>query len=401
VLRRQLLTSLVPLLIAPLGRIQAQVAGSGGGDSTVKIFLCGDVMTGRGIDQILPRPSSPEIHEQWLQYAPEYIEIAERVSGPIPREVDHRYVWGDALGALEAAQPAARIINLETAVTTSDDYWPGKGIHYRMHPANTPVLTAAGIDCCVLANNHVLDWGYDGLEETLRALRKAGIATAGAGEDRAGAAAPAVIATGDGRRVLVFSMGHGSSGISASWSAGDRQAGVWRLAALSANGIEEVSAAVGRFKRPGDIAIASIHWGGNWGFELDPDMREFAHNLLDLSGIDLVHGHSSHHPLGIEVYKERLILYGCGDFINDYEGIRGHEDFRGDLRLMYLPEIEPASGRLTALRMPVFRSHRFRLRSAGDEDVAWLSDVLDEQSRPLGDTRIEGTKKGELLLRWG
>ena len=366
----------------------------------MKLFLSGDVMTGRGIDQILPHQSSPEIHEQWLRSAREYIEIAEHINGSIPREVGYPYVWGDALAVLEAAQPSARIINLETAVTTSDDYWPGKGIHYRMHPANTAVLTEAGIDCCVLANNHVLDWGYDGLEETLQVLRDAGIAVAGAGEDRLSAMAPAIIDAGGGHRVLVFSIGHGSSGISASWSAGDRQAGVWRLGDLSPHSVDEVGVAVQRFKRRGDIAVASVHWGGNWGYHLDPQMSQFAHDLLDDAGIDLVHGHSSHHPLGIEVYKDRLILYGCGDFINDYEGIRGHEAFRGDLRIMYLPEIDSASGKLTAMRMPTFRTRKFSLRNASGEDVGWLADVLDEQSRRLGDARVEA-KSGELVLRWG
>ena len=129
------------------------------------------------------------------------------------------------------------------------------------------------------------------------------------------------------------------------------------------------------------------------------EARRFAHDLLDYTGIDLVHGHSSHHPRGIEVYKERLILYGCGDFINDYEGIRGREQYRGDLRVMYLPEIDPQSGSLMAMRMPVFRSQKFRLRRAGEEDVAWLAAVLDDASRPLGETRVDaGT--AELVLRW-
>lgn len=355
----------------------------------LKIFLAGDVMTGRGLDQILPVSSSPEIYESWLRSARDYIRVAERVSGPIPREVDYRYIWGDALAALDAAEANVRIINLETAITVCDDRWPGKGIHYRMHPANTPVLTAAGIDCCALANNHVLDWGYDGLAETLAALRNAGIAVAGAGTDSRAAMAPGVIGTDAGHRVLVFAFGHDSSGISASWSAGARQAGVWWLPDLSSDSIDRVRRAVERFKQAGDIAIASVHWGGNWGYQVSPAMRQFAHHLLDHAGIDLIHGHSSHHPRGIEVYKERLILYGCGDFINDYEGIRGREEYRGDLRVMYLPEIDPATGKLTAMQMPVFRSHKFRLQTAGEQDVTWLANVLDEESRRLGDTRIE------------
>jgi poly-gamma-glutamate synthesis protein (capsule biosynthesis protein) len=387
-------------MLAPLAGASSKTARPEEDGRTLKLFLAGDVMTGRGIDQILPHKSSPEIHEHWLRSARDYIEVAERVSGSIPRDVDYRYIWGEALGALETAHPDARIINLETAVTTSDAHWPGKGIHYRMHPENTPALRAAGIDCCVLANNHVLDWGYEGLDETLHSLQGAGIKIAGAGADRTDAIAPAVIDLGQGHRVLVFSFAHGSSGVSLSWSATKRQAGVWRLAYLSRQGIEQVNEVVESFRQPGDLAIASIHWGSNWGYELDPDMRQFAHDLIDSAGIDLVHGHSSHHPRGIEVYRDRLILYGCGDFINDYEGIRGHEAYRSDLRLMYLPDIDPASGKITAMRMPLFRSHKFRLRCAGEDDASWLAAVLDRESRPLGGTRVE-TDAGELVLRWG
>ena len=68
-------------------------------------------------------------------------------------------------------QPDARIINLETAVTRSHDR-ANKGINYRMSPENAECLVAAGIDCCVLANNHVLDWGRAGLLETLAVVQK-------------------------------------------------------------------------------------------------------------------------------------------------------------------------------------------------------------------------------------
>lgn len=84
------------------------------------------------------------------------------------------YVWGASLAELDRAAPHVRVVNLETSVTKSDAYWRGKGIHYRMHPDNTRCLVVAGVDCCVLANNHVLDWGYSGLEETLETLHAIG-----------------------------------------------------------------------------------------------------------------------------------------------------------------------------------------------------------------------------------
>ncbi|NUO87918.1 MAG: hypothetical protein HOQ37_17640, partial [Cupriavidus sp.] len=149
------------------------------------LFLCGDVMTGRGIDQILAHPSQPLLHESYVHSALDYVRLAERKAGPITRPAGPDYPWGDALAELASRAARPRIVNLETAVTTSDDAWPGKSVHYRMHPRNVDCLQAAGIDCAVLANNHVLDWGRAGLADTLDALDGAHIAHAGAGPDEA------------------------------------------------------------------------------------------------------------------------------------------------------------------------------------------------------------------------
>src|SRR5262245_11597183 len=134
----------------------------------LSVFLCGDVMPGRGIDQALPHPGNPVLHESHCGDAREYVRLAEHVSGPITRPLGFRHIWGDALAELEQATVDASVINLETSITRSDEFWPGKAIHYRMNPPNIGCLTAAGISACSLANNHVLDWGRSGLTETLQ-----------------------------------------------------------------------------------------------------------------------------------------------------------------------------------------------------------------------------------------
>jgi poly-gamma-glutamate synthesis protein (capsule biosynthesis protein) len=111
-----------------------------------------------------------------------------------------------------------------------------------------------------------------------------------------------------------------------------------------------------------------------------------------------VHGHSSHHPKGIEVYRDRLILYGCGDFLNDYEGISSHENFRGDLTLMYLPKLDPRDGRLLSLHLRPMQIRRFRLHYASRRDTQWLAHVLDSEGQKLG-TRID-LEGDSLQLRW-
>jgi poly-gamma-glutamate capsule biosynthesis protein CapA/YwtB (metallophosphatase superfamily) len=123
----------------------------------ITLFLCGDVMLGRGVDQILPYPSHSCLYEPSIRSAADYVKLAEKVNGVLPRTVDFSYVWGNALRELERVSPDVRIINLETSLTTSED-WYLKGINYRMHPKNIPCIIGVKIDCCVLANNHVLDW---------------------------------------------------------------------------------------------------------------------------------------------------------------------------------------------------------------------------------------------------
>jgi len=365
----------------------------------IRVFLCGDVMTGRGIDQILQHPGDPRIFEGYVRTAGQYVAIAEQASGPIPRAVDPAYVWGDALAVLERARPDARIVNLETAVTDSGDPWPGKGIHYRMHPANVSCLTAAKPDCCTLANNHVLDWGYAGLRQTLETLRTAGVRTAGAGRDSAEAAAPAVIEVSGGRRVLVFAFGSPSAGVTTGWAARSHRPGLNLLDESAPGAVERVTRAVGEWRRPGDLVVASLHWGGNWGYEVPAEQRTLAHRLIDDAGVDVIHGHSSHHPRPIEVHRNKLVLYGCGDFINDYEGIAGYEAFRPELGLMYLPEFDSITGQLTRLPLVATRIRRFRVERASTEDAGWLQDRLNREARAFG-TRIEAQPGGDYQLQW-
>jgi len=354
--------------------------------SRVTLFLCGDVMTGRGIDQVLPHPSEPTLHEPYVKDAREYVAIAEASHGDICRPVDFAYIWGEALAELERVAPDARLINLETSVTRSDHPWPGKGIHYRMHPDNVPCLTAAAIDACALANNHVLDWGYAGLEETIAVLRRAGIRTAGAGPDRGSAAAPATLELDRARRVILVSAGVEDSGIPQAWAAAADSPGVNLLPDLSPQTAARLGERVEALKRPGDVVVFSVHWGANWGYAIPQAQRRFAHALIDAAGVDLVHGHSSHHVKGLEVYRDRLILYGCGDFLNDYEGIGGFEGFRDDLSLMYFPTLDPADGRLVDLRMIPTRIERLRVNRATLAEARWLTDTLNREGKALGTT---------------
>jgi poly-gamma-glutamate capsule biosynthesis protein CapA/YwtB (metallophosphatase superfamily) len=370
----------------------------GGEAQKVSLFLCGDVMTGRGIDQILPHPSAPSLREPYVRDARDYVELAEQANGEIPLPVEPSYPWGEALQALDQASPEVRIINLETSITTSEDYWPNKGIHYRMHPRNIGVLTVARPAVVVLANNHVLDFGYRGLIETLAVLEKEGTTTAGAGRNLEEAQQPARVEVFSGNAILVFGFGMDSSGVPPAWAALKNRAGVDILRDLSDRTAAAVAECLRLAKRPGDLVVASIHWGSNWGYGIPSAHVRFAHQLIDL-GVDLVHGHSSHHPRPIEVYKGKLILYGCGDFINDYEGISGYEEFRDDLRLMYFAQLDGCNGELLELRMVPMKAERLRLIQASRRDAQWLRRTLTQASLDFG-THVKLLEDQNLLLEW-
>ena len=173
---RRLILLMTPAWMQPAhaSQMNTQYTKTDASKHLITLFLCGDVMTGRSIDQVLAHPSEPRIYEPYVRDARGYVELAEKINEPIAKPISFPYIWGDALTEFERVSPDLRIINLETSVTSSNDYWKGKGINYRTHPRNIPCITAANIDGCSLANNHVMDWGYAGLQETLATLRLKG-----------------------------------------------------------------------------------------------------------------------------------------------------------------------------------------------------------------------------------
>lgn len=359
----------------------------------LEIFLAGDVMTGRGIDQALRYSVEPVLYEPYVKDARDYLFLAERRNGELDLPLSYSYVWGDALKIWDQRNPHLRLINLETSITTHDEPWPDKSIHYRMHPKNVQLFTVAGIDHCSLANNHVLDWDRQGMEETIRSLQESKMAFSGAGLNQQEAAEPSIFNVGD-KRVLIFSYGSPGSGIPESWAAKNGRSGVNFLPAFNEAQFREVQKNISAYKEEGDIIIFSIHWGPNWGYNIPEAHRRFAHLLVDKAGVDLIYGHSSHHPMGIEVYNNKLILYGAGDFINDYEGISGYEKYRGELSLMYFPNLDPVTGDLLKLEMVPMEIKKLSLHRASEKDAAWLQKVLDRESRKLG---VEINLKNDIL----
>ena len=98
-------------------------------------------------------------------------------------------------------------------------------------------------------------------------------------------------------------------------------------------------------------------------------------------------------------YKGKPIFYGCGDFLNDYEGIKGYEQFRGDLGLMYFVSMDLQTGQLVRLQMTPMQVRNFRVNKASRVDALWLRDTLNRE-RVTSSTRVELNSNDVLMLQW-
>jgi len=188
-----------------------------------------------------------------------------------------------------------------------------------------------------------------------------------------------------------------SSGAPSGWAARADRPGVNLIEPVPAV-VERLAAQLASERRVGDLVAASIHWGPNWGYETPRAHRRFAQALIDRAGVSIVHGHSSHHPMAIEIHNGGLILYGCGDFLNDYEGIEGQDAYRPELVLMYFVDVDRASGAVEAVEMAPLRTRRFQLTRAAEAEVAWLRDRLNRECAPFGAT-VRRSGDG-LTLSW-
>ena len=356
----------------------------------IRLALCGDVMLGRGIDQTLPHPGDPTLYGPYANNANHYVQLAEARHGPIPAERDFDYVWGDALSEFEAFAPDLRLINLETAITAQGKPWPRKPIQYRMNPQNIDVLRCAKIDFCALANNHIMDWGYVSMGETAKTLASKGIAWAGVGHNRARAAKPAILPVPGKGRAIVVSFTTLSGHAPEAWAADEERPGV-NLVDTSDRGFDAVKQSVAGIKQPGDILIASVHAGTNFGHDIDPAERSFFRRLIDEAAFDLIHCHSSHHVKAIELHAGRPILYGTGDLINDYEGIADSPSeaaLRPELGTMAFARFSAATGACSELLLRTTRMRRLRVQRADSDETATVCAILNRESAQFG-TRIE------------
>jgi poly-gamma-glutamate synthesis protein (capsule biosynthesis protein) len=315
--------------------------------SPVTLAFAGDVMLGRGVAEMI------------------------RTRGPAS-------LWGDVRPAIAAAD--AFPVKLECALTHSTERWLDDGhekaFYFRADPSAVDTLRAAPVTFAATANNHAGDFGIQGLLETGETLRRAGIATTGSGPDCAAAASPARLRVRGWRvNVVAFADHH------VSWAAAADRPGI-SYTPIDADPAHfaVVERAIARAREDADLVVFCIHWGPNMRARPTPAFHQFARRVID-SGADIFWGHSAHIVQGIEFWRDRLILYDTGDFVDDYAT---DELLRNDLSALFLVTIDPSDRqrlRLVPVRVGYART---TVAEPHGPDWTWFVERLTDLCREMG-----------------
>lgn len=317
----------------------------------INIGLAGDVMIGRTVDEIISR-------------------------------YGYAYPWGNMLPLIRSTD--ITIINLETTLTNSNKI-VDKTFNFKASPDKIKTLTEANITAVNLANNHILDFSEEGLIETIRMLETANIKYTGAGMNDWEAARP-IILTCRNRKIGML----GFTDNEPRWRATPSQSGVNFINIFNHADQERALTSIQELKKEVDIAIISIHWGPNMKEKPDNAFVEFAHQMIS-HGADIIHGHSAHIFQGIEIFKNKLILYDTGDFVDDYVVDRF---LRNDLSFFYMVKID--KNEIYRLQLIPARISNYRVNYALGSDSRWCIERIQELSRDFG-TQVSST--GEVTLK--
>lgn len=314
------------------------------------IGFMGDVMIGRGVNAILATRG-------------------------------YNYVWGDTLKRLRSTD--LNIANLETTLTNSDHEVP-KVFNFKASPDRIKCLTDANIYVVNLANNHILDFAEEGLKETLATLDSAHIQHTGAGTNIDSASSPVILS----RKNISLAI-LGCTDNEPGWKATTTKTGVNYVDVSNKKDRQKILQYVEQLQKQNDFVIVSIHWGPNLKEFPAKRFTGFAHEMID-HGASVIHGHSAHNFQGIELYKQKLIFYDTGDFVDDYIV---NADLKNDHSFFFMVEFSKQEIVKTKL-VPVLISN-YQVNLAPDENKNWSIKRIRQLSAKFG-TTITG--QAEVLI---
>jgi poly-gamma-glutamate capsule biosynthesis protein CapA/YwtB (metallophosphatase superfamily) len=246
-----------------------------------------------------------------------------------------------------------------------------------------------------LANNHAMDFGRTAFEtETLPAMDtlpgKAFFAGVGMNFEEA-AKAVSVTISDKKTTIHVVALTTQCAGTPKYWNANSKRSGMVCLPPMiTMEAVEEAFSITCRvFEMNGlkmdhhhtsndNIIVLSIHWGPNWAYRYRDDLdyqryrQLYAQRVIDKLGVDVLYGHSSHHIRGMELYKKKLIIYGAGDLVNDYEGFsnRGDEIYN-KFGGLFVVDMDANDGHLVNLAIIPTYMYKLQLKRVQENSHRW------------------------------
>lgn len=277
------------------------------------------------------------------------------------------YVWGDTIDIIKGADFS--LINLECSISSRGKEWNKtfKVFHFRANPDAINVLTSAAIDYVALANNHILDYDVEALLDTVNLLSKNNISYSGAGKNLEEAMEPAFkkkLKLKSSKISSTFNYNYEENNNSKNtitigvisltdnepqWEAKGNSAGIHYIPITldSEKYYYRLKNCIEKVRKQSDLVIVSSHIGPHFREKPSEKYVNFAHTIIEF-GADIYWGHSNHMPQGIEIYRhynekdtnnnnnnnnKKIIMYDCGDFIDDYAI---DSNYRNDLSFIFL-----------------------------------------------------------------
>ncbi len=203
------------------------------------------------------------------------------------------------------------IVNLETVITDNATIAnPGKSYNYKINESVVKELKFHNITLLNLANNHILDYGLTGLNDSLQCIQNYDFLYFGAGNDETRARGGVI-------KIYENSTKIGYLGYFEYRNTYDQ---IYHFYAINENpgvavlNISNLESDISKMKEKADIVVVSFHIGDNYETGISSAHQNFARYAID-KGADAVICHSSHIVLPVELYKGKIILYSIGNFI--------------------------------------------------------------------------------------
>jgi len=237
------------------------------------------------------------------------------------RSKGYGWAWSGLGGLFE--RDDLTVVNLECPATNVVDPEP-KQFVFRCDPAALPVAVRSGIDVVNQSNNHAFDQGPEGLLDSLRRIRAAGLTPVGAGANRADALRPAVFEL-EGWRVAVLGFDEVLDPV-------DQVAGSDSPGTAAGHDFSLMLGAVRRAAQRADVVVVMIHWG----VELDTQPRAYqveeGRALID-AGADIIFGGHSHRLQPLSMYRGRPIFWSLGNFVWPHLSAEGSTTAVAEVRI--------------------------------------------------------------------